>query len=114
MGRAIRADRETGCAPSRARRCRSAPPNRAHPAIARQENPRQASSAAGTKTRFRTLPSSAGLLPPPLVSPPVALPIDVSARILTEVGRTDDEGLEALWPGLVTTPRAGWDAHRIP
>src|SRR5205823_3117166 len=35
----------------------------------------------------------------PLVSPPVALTIDVVARILAEVGRADDEDLEALWPG---------------
>src|SRR5258707_12572157 len=43
----------------------------------------------------------------PLVSPPVALAIDVSARILAQVGRADDEDLEALWPGLVASPRAG-------
>src|SRR5215207_10544200 len=49
-----------------------------------------------------------------LVSPPVALAIDVSARSLTQVGRADDEDLEALWPGLVASPRAGRDAHRIP
>src|SRR5213594_110459 len=35
-----------------------------------------------------------------LVSPPVALAIDVFARVLAEVGRADDEDLEALWPGL--------------
>src|SRR5919198_6617216 len=49
-----------------------------------------------------------------LVSPPVALAIDVFARILAEVGRADDEDLEALWPGLVASPRTGWDAHRVP
>ena len=50
----------------------------------------------------------------PLVSPPIALAIDVFARILAEVGRADDEDLEALWPGLVASPRAGRDAHRVP
>src|SRR5262249_48463389 len=49
-----------------------------------------------------------------LVSPPVALAIDVFARILAEVGRAGDEDLEAFWPGLVASPRAGRDAHRIP
>src|SRR4051812_43387368 len=50
----------------------------------------------------------------PLVSPPVALAIDVFARILAEVGRADDEDLETLWPGLVASPRAGRDAYRVP
>src|SRR5439155_4552819 len=49
-----------------------------------------------------------------LVSPPVALAIDVFARSLAEIGRADDEDLEALWPGLVASPRTGWDAHRVP
>src|SRR5438067_13803540 len=49
-----------------------------------------------------------------LVNPPVALTIDVFARILAEVGRADDEDLEALWAGLVASPRAGWDPHRVP
>jgi hypothetical protein len=48
------------------------------------------------------------------VSPPVALAIHVAARILAEVGRADDEDLEALWPGLVTSPHTGRDPHRIP
>src|SRR5439155_19118452 len=50
----------------------------------------------------------------PLVSPPVALAIDDFARILAEVGRADDEDLEALWPRLVASPRAGRHAHRVP
>src|SRR5207253_7003674 len=50
----------------------------------------------------------------PLVSPPVALTVDVFARILAEVGRADDEDLEALRPGLVVSPRAGRDPHRVP
>src|SRR5438477_5829721 len=50
----------------------------------------------------------------PLVSPPVAPAIDVFTRILAEVGRADDEDLKALRPGLVASPRAGRDAHRIP
>jgi hypothetical protein len=33
-----------------------------------------------------------------LVSPPVALAIDVSARTLAEIGHADDEDLEALRP----------------
>src|SRR5947209_7629562 len=49
-----------------------------------------------------------------LVSPPVALAIDVFARSLAEVGRADDEDLEALRPSLVASPRAGRDAHRVP
>src|SRR5712671_6139286 len=48
-----------------------------------------------------------------LVSPPVALAIDIFARILAEIGRADDEDLEALRPGLVASPRTGRDAHRV-
>src|SRR5262249_22131211 len=47
-----------------------------------------------------------------LVSPPVALAIDVFALI--QIGRGDDEDLEALRPGLVASPRTGRDAHRVP
>src|SRR6266508_1865023 len=50
----------------------------------------------------------------PLVSPPVALAIDVFARILAEVGRADDEDLESPGPGLVASPGTGRDAHRVP
>src|SRR3954451_8279991 len=49
-----------------------------------------------------------------LVSPPVALPLHVFARILAEIGRTEDEDLEALRPGLVASPRTGRDAHDVP
>src|SRR5256712_673298 len=49
-----------------------------------------------------------------LASPPVALAFDVFARILAEIGRADDEDLEALRPGLVASPRTGRDAHRVP
>src|SRR5262249_45828872 len=49
-----------------------------------------------------------------LASPPVALPLDVFARILAEVGRADDEDLEALRPVLVASPRTGRDAPRVP
>src|SRR5258706_14966182 len=48
------------------------------------------------------------------VSPPVALTLHVFARILAEIGRTEDEDLEALRPGLVASPRAGRDAHHVP
>src|SRR5437763_6287410 len=34
--------------------------------------------------------------------------------MLAEVRRADDEDLEALRPGLVASPRAGRDAHRVP
>src|SRR6185312_5523411 len=49
-----------------------------------------------------------------LVTPPVAPALDVFARILAEIGRADDEDLEALRPGLVASPRTGRDAHRVP
>src|SRR5437763_10392665 len=49
-----------------------------------------------------------------LVSPPVALALDIFARSLAEIGRADDEDLEALRPGLVASPRTGRDAHRVP
>src|SRR3954454_20657483 len=49
-----------------------------------------------------------------LVSPPVALSLDVFTRSLAEVGSADDDDLEALGPGLVASPRAGRDAHRVP
>src|SRR5919197_1918539 len=49
-----------------------------------------------------------------LVSPPVALALDVFARSLAEIGRTDDDDLEAVGPGLVASPRAGRDPHRVP
>src|SRR3954469_5784179 len=49
-----------------------------------------------------------------LVSPPVALALDVFAPSLAEIGRADDEDLETLRPGLVASPRTGRDAHRVP
>src|SRR5712671_6785824 len=49
-----------------------------------------------------------------LVSPPVALAIDIFARSVAEIGRADDEDLEALRPGLVASPRTARDAHRVP
>src|SRR6184192_2724061 len=49
-----------------------------------------------------------------LVSPPVALALDVFARSVAEIGRADDEDLEALRSGLVASPRTGRDAHRVP
>src|SRR5438067_12281619 len=51
---------------------------------------------------------------PALVSPPVALALDVFARSLAEIGRADDDDFEALRPGLVASPRTGRDAHRVP
>src|SRR5215210_7659474 len=49
-----------------------------------------------------------------LVSPPVAPALDVFARSLAEIGRAEDEDLEALRPALVASPRTGRDAHRVP
>src|ERR687895_1153669 len=49
-----------------------------------------------------------------LVSPPIAPALDVFARSLAEIGRADDEDLEALRPGLVASPCTGRDAHRVP
>src|SRR4051812_19045623 len=49
-----------------------------------------------------------------LVSPPVALALDVFARSLAEIGRADDDDLEALRSGLVASPRTGRDAHDVP
>src|SRR3954469_16630496 len=49
-----------------------------------------------------------------LVSPPVALALDVFARSLAEIGRADDDDLETLRPGLVASPRTGRDTHRVP
>src|SRR5207248_3824589 len=51
---------------------------------------------------------------PALGGPPVALALDVFARSLAEIGRADDDDLEALRPGLVASPRTGWDPHRVP
>lgn len=45
-----------------------------------------------------------------LVSPPIALAIDVIARSLAEIGRADDEHLEALRPPSLATYRA----ERVP
>src|SRR2546423_825803 len=68
----------------------------------------------GVERRLALRPRRSNLRTTRLVSPPVAPAIDVCARILTEVGRADDEDIEALWTGLVASPRAGRDAHRVP
>src|SRR5687767_1318705 len=49
-----------------------------------------------------------------LVSPPVALALDVFARSLPEIGSANDDDLEALRPSLVASPHTGRDAHRVP
>src|SRR5829696_6016845 len=49
-----------------------------------------------------------------LVSPPVALALDVFARILAEIGCADDDDLEPLRASLVAPPRTRRDAHRVP
>jgi hypothetical protein len=63
--------------------------------------------------------NTSGITPNPtassrLVSPPVAPALDVVARSIAEIGRADDEDREALRPGLVASPRARRDAHRVP
>src|SRR5918994_3603375 len=52
--------------------------------------------------------------PDGLVSPPGALALDVFARSLAEIGRADDDDLEALRPGFVASPSPGRDAHHVP
>src|SRR3954464_15317530 len=49
-----------------------------------------------------------------LVSPPVALSLDVFTASLAEIGSANDDNLEALGPGLVASPRTGRDAHGVP
>src|ERR671931_420245 len=49
-----------------------------------------------------------------LISPPVALALDVGTRILAEIGRSDHDELEALRAGFVASPRAGRDAYHVP
>src|SRR5438105_5015375 len=49
-----------------------------------------------------------------LVIPPVALALDVFTRSLAEVGRADDDDLEALGPRFVASPRTGRDADGVP
>src|SRR5438309_11659378 len=48
------------------------------------------------------------------VSPPVSLTVHVFPRVLAEVGRAEDEDLEALRPGLVPSPCTGRNAHDVP
>src|SRR5829696_2064576 len=49
-----------------------------------------------------------------LVIPPVAPAIDIVARSLAEIGRADDEDLEAVRAGLVASPGTGRDTDRVP
>src|SRR5438270_8963124 len=48
------------------------------------------------------------------VSPPVSLTLHVFPRVLAEVGRAEDEDLEALRPGLVPPPCTRRNAHDVP
>src|SRR4051812_7122869 len=66
------------------------------------------------RTREPNIVRGASQIQHDLVGPPVAPAFDVFARRVAEVGRADDEDLEALRPGLVASPRAGWDTHRVP
>src|SRR3954447_8977717 len=49
-----------------------------------------------------------------LVSPPVALTVDVVARVLAQIRRAEDEHLEARRSGLVAAPGPRRDAHGVP
>ena len=49
-----------------------------------------------------------------LSQPTSLLTLDVFPRVLAEVGRTEDEDLEALRPGLVPSPCSGRNAHDVP
>src|SRR5258707_13655931 len=49
-----------------------------------------------------------------LFIPPVPLTLHIVPRVLAEVGRAEDEDLEAPRPGLVASPRTGRDAHHVP
>ena len=41
-----------------------------------------------------------------LISPPVALTLHIFTHMLAKTGRTEDEDLEAVRPGLIASPRA--------
>src|SRR5437763_4212228 len=69
---------------------------------------------AGRLARRQVELWSCGTSGAPLVSPPVALAFDVFARSVAEIGRADDEDLEAPRPGLVASPRTRRGAHRVP
>src|SRR4051812_6744011 len=71
----------------------------------------EATPSCGSTGGVRSPSDRSGLA---LVRPPVALALDVFARSLAEIGRADDDDLEALRPGLVASPRSGRDAHHIP
>src|SRR3954451_13354184 len=49
-----------------------------------------------------------------LVDPPVALSLDVVARILPEMGRAYHDDLETIRPRLVPAPCTGRHAHHVP
>src|SRR6185503_2858075 len=72
------------------------------------------SPTAGRSRRGGSTTPARSASPDRLVSPPVAPSLDVFTRSLAEIGRADDEDLEALRPGLVAPPRTGRDAHRVP
>src|SRR5438105_3599369 len=80
----------------------------------RKRTPAQSRSGFDLERRLALRPRRSNVQTTPLVSPPVALAIDVFARMFAEIGRADNEDLEALWPRLVASPRAGRDAHRVP
>src|ERR1700742_4209054 len=47
------------------------------------------------------------------VSPPVSLTLHISPRVLAQVGRTEDDDLKAVRPGLVPSPCTRRDAHDV-
>jgi len=81
-------------------------------------NGREAGSALRHLLELKPMPSRGHIvdfdLASALVGPPVAPSLDVFARSVAEIGRADDEDLEALGSGLVASPRTGRDAHRVP
>jgi ADP-ribose pyrophosphatase YjhB (NUDIX family) len=65
---------------------------------------------------FRPVASFVAAWPRPFssVRPPVALPFDVVTPTRAEAGCSEHEQLEAVGAGFVASPRAGWNAHRVP
>src|ERR1700752_1915208 len=49
-----------------------------------------------------------------LVSPPIALSVDVSTPTVAETRRSGHDQLETVGAGFVASPRSGRDAHRVP
>src|SRR5205085_2723525 len=87
---------------------------RASPRRTTEPSPSPPGPPAGSASRCNYPPRHELPADALLVGPPVAPAIDVFARSLAEIGRADNQDLEAFRPGLVASPRAGRDAHRVP